>query len=270
MPLLSVPLLAGGDGLDNTSVRWLLQAALKKKKEEEERKVQERKERVMQDIHRRIHANEVTDAEWAAWKVWHGISSSSSGGQKRKRKKRRKRKLPRNSSCPRLAAMHLGRYGPEGHLRRDTVSAFVARAVRTWKPGLSTCHWFLAPCSVPVTPEEHRKMWSFLGVHYAVFFYGPLYLAVTCAVYSMTRQSFFPSSPLECKSMDFSGRRLLVCFPYSVHLGSTVDTCLASVYQTFFSSTLQILRILRSCSSSKVVDILFVPQIQVPWSKLFV
>ena len=76
VPLLSVPLLAGGDGLDNTSVRWLLKAALKKKEkeeeEEEERKVQERKERVMQEIHRRIHANEdVTDAEWAAWKAWH-------------------------------------------------------------------------------------------------------------------------------------------------------------------------------------------------------
>ena len=31
--------------------------------------------------------------------------------------------------------------------------------------------------------------------------------------------------------MDFSGRRLLVCFPYSVLLGSTVDTRLASVYE---------------------------------------
>ena len=100
-PLLSVPLLAGGDGLGNTSVRWLLKVALKKKKEEEEeRKVQERKERVMRDIHRKIHANEeVSEAEWAAWRAWHGIGSSSSGGQKRKRKKRRKRrkrKLPRS------------------------------------------------------------------------------------------------------------------------------------------------------------------------------
>ena len=33
--------------------------------------------------------------------------------------------------------------------------------------------------------------------------------------------------------MDFSGRRLLVCFPYSVLLGSTVDTRLASVYEVF-------------------------------------
>ena len=153
VPLLSVPLLAGGDGLD-TSVRWLLKAALKKKKkeEEEERKVQERKERVMQEIHRKVCADEaVTDLEWVAWKAWRGIGSSSSSGQKRKRKKRRKRKLPRNSSYPRLAARHLGRYGPEGRLCRVSVTASVARAVRIWKSGLSTCHWYLAAtCSVLV------------------------------------------------------------------------------------------------------------------------
>ena len=40
--------------------------------------------------------------------------------------------------------------------------------------------------------------------------------------------------------MDFSGRRLLVCLPYSVLLGSTVDTRLASVYEAFG-------RISRSC-----------------------
>ena len=56
--------------------------------------------------------------------------------------------------------LHLGRYGPEGHLCHDTETAFV----RTWKPGLSICHWYLAPtCSVPVTLEEHKKIWSFLG-----------------------------------------------------------------------------------------------------------
>ena len=66
-----MPGLAGGDGLDNTSVRWLLKAVLKKKEEEEEeRKVHERKERVMQEIHRKVRADEaVTDAEWAAWKA---------------------------------------------------------------------------------------------------------------------------------------------------------------------------------------------------------
>ena len=167
-PLLVVASLAGGDEVDATTVSYLLKAALVKKKKEEERKVQERKEQVMQDIHRKIHANEVvSEAEWAAWRAWHGIGSFSSGGQKRKRKKRRKRKLPRNSSCPRLAARHLGRFGPEGHLCRDTVTALVARAVRTWKPG---------------TPEEHRKIWSFLGDHHAEF-YDPSYMAVTCSAF---------------------------------------------------------------------------------------
>ena len=98
-PLLVVASLAGGDEVDATTVSYLLKAALVKKKEEEERKVQERKERLMQEIHRKVRADEaVTDAEWAAWKAWRGIGSSSSGGQKRKRKKRRKRKTPKTSS----------------------------------------------------------------------------------------------------------------------------------------------------------------------------
>ena len=56
-PLLVVASLAGIDEVDATTVSYLLKVALVKKKEEE-RKVQERKERVMRDIHRKIHANE--------------------------------------------------------------------------------------------------------------------------------------------------------------------------------------------------------------------
>ena len=53
--------------------------------------------------------------------------------------------------------------GPEGYLCRGTETASVARAVRTWKPGHSTSHWYLTPsCLVPVTPEVHKKLWSFL------------------------------------------------------------------------------------------------------------
>ena len=70
-------------------------------------------------------------------------------------------------------------------------------------------------------------------------------------------------SPLQYKSMDFSGRRILVWFPYSVLLGSTVDTCLRQFIEAQ-SSYCRKLRILRSCSSSSVVDILFVPQRQIP------
>ena len=39
-----------------------------------------------------------------------------------------------------------------------------ARAVRTWKPGLSSSHWYLAPtCSVPFTPEGARENLEFSG-----------------------------------------------------------------------------------------------------------
>ena len=99
---------------------------------------------------------------------------------KRKRKKNRKRKLPRVSSCGykflprsrRLLGMNstlsLRDGGPwllrsilaascphgEGLLCFDTVTKSVARAVRTWIPGLSTSHWYLAAtCSVLVLPD---------------------------------------------------------------------------------------------------------------------
>ena len=132
---------------------------------------------------------------------------------KRKRKKKRKKKLPRSgykflprsrrlfgtnstlslreggpwflrsilaASCPHGSlqaqdARHLGRYGSEGHLCRGTEFASVARAVRTWKPGLCTSHWYLAvTCLVLVLSEEHRKLWSFLGDAYAELFLRPL------------------------------------------------------------------------------------------------
>ena len=48
----------------------------------------------------------------------------------------------------------------KGHSCRDTQIALL----RTWKPGPSMSHWYLAPtCSVRVTLEEHREIWSFLG-----------------------------------------------------------------------------------------------------------
>ena len=70
--------LKGDDGIDGTAVRFLV------------RKVLEEKER-----------RQVEEKEKAA--------HTSASAPKRTRKKRRKRKLPRNSSCPRLAARHLGR-----------------------------------------------------------------------------------------------------------------------------------------------------------------
>ena len=191
-PLLVVPSLAAAesDGVDGTTLKYLLKLALKEQEKEHEKHMLALNRRVRDDL-------PLTPAEHAALKEW-ACRPLSSAGKRRKRKERRKRKLPRKSSRPRLVVRHLGRYGPEGHLCFDTETTSVARAVRTWKLGLSTSHWYLAPsCSVSVTPEEHRKFWSFLGDAYAELFlrplvsgshlcgvlYDPLYLTVTCSVF---------------------------------------------------------------------------------------
>ena len=176
VPLVSSPMLAGGDATDDVTVAFLVGAVFEEKRlEEEMARVRRQREAAehearMRELDRRVQDDvPLSSTESRAWMRWAGHLPP-----KRKRKKKRKRKPPRNSSHPRLAARHLGRYGPERHLCRDTETASVARAVRTWKSGLSSIHWYLAPCSVPVTPEEHRTIWSFLGVHYAELFLWPL------------------------------------------------------------------------------------------------
>ena len=42
--------------------------------------------------------------------------------------------------------------------------------------------------------------------------------------------------------MEFSGRLLQDCFPYAALLGSTVDTCLASVFEAFRMNFTRFLR----------------------------
>ena len=226
VPLLGVPSLADApaEAIDGRTLRYLLKANLARKKYEEEEEEEKKKQEKAAESRRTAQA----------------LMDHAASLPKRKRKKKRKKKLPRSgykflpwsrrlfgtnstlflreggpwflrsilaASCPHGSlqaqdARHLGRYGSEGHLCRGTEFASVARTVRTWKPGLSTSHW---------------------------------YLAVTCAVYSTTRQSRVWSSPLEYKSTDFSGRRILVWFPYSLLLGSTVDTCLASVHNNWWT-----------------------------------
>ena len=180
-PLLGVPSLADAppEAIDGRTLRYLLKANLARKKYEEEEEEEEEKKYQERAAETRRRAQALLD---------HAVSLP-----KRKRKKKRKKKLPRSgykflprfrrlfgtnstlflreggpwllrsilaASCPYgslLAqdARHLGRYGPEGHLCRDTEFASVARAVRTWKPGLSTSHWYLAvTCSVLVLPAE--------------------------------------------------------------------------------------------------------------------
>ena len=99
-------------GVNGSTVRFLLQLSLALKMKEEERR------RMVQESVEQVRAR--VDAEFAAR---HGSSSSTV------KRTKRKMKLPRNFSRLRLAAQHLGRYGPEGHLCRDTVTTSVARAV---------------------------------------------------------------------------------------------------------------------------------------------
>ena len=117
------------------------------------------------------------------------------GRGRKKKKKRKKRRLAR-SRLLRIAWVYRGyKLLPRSPRLLGTNSTHFlrdggARAVRTWKPGLSTGHWYLAvTCSVPVTPEEHKKFWSFLGDDYAVF-HDPLYLTVTCSEFACGVQGY--------------------------------------------------------------------------------
>ena len=83
VPLLSVPLLAGRDGIDNTTVRWLLKLELRTRQREEEKEEKKKQEKAAES---RRRAQALLD---------HAASLP-----KRKRKKRRKRRTPRTSSLP--------------------------------------------------------------------------------------------------------------------------------------------------------------------------
>ena len=100
-PLLAVPVLAGGDGVDGTALSLLVRRAVEDRKREEEKK------------ERKKEAQEKADLELAKRDPWwaqyladmkamemrrSGNPSSASFSSKRKRKKRSKRKLTNSSS----------------------------------------------------------------------------------------------------------------------------------------------------------------------------
>ena len=97
-PLLVVPSLRGADGVDGTTVSFLLAENLKLKKKEEEEKERRRKrkeaehEARMRELDRRVWADEqLNPAESYAWRKWAGHLP----GESRRKKKRKKKKLPR-------------------------------------------------------------------------------------------------------------------------------------------------------------------------------
>ena len=94
-PLLVVPSLRGADGVDGTTVSFLLAENLKLQKKEEEEKERRRKrkeaehEARMQELHRRVMADEqLNPAESYAWRKWAGHLPS----EPRRKKKRKKKK----------------------------------------------------------------------------------------------------------------------------------------------------------------------------------
>ena len=93
-PLLVVPSLRGADGVDGTTVSFLLAENLKlqKKKEEEKERRRERKEAEhearMRELDRRVMADEqLNPAESYAWRKWRGFLPSEPRRKKRGRRK---------------------------------------------------------------------------------------------------------------------------------------------------------------------------------------
>ena len=96
-PLLVVPSLRGADGVDGTTVSYLLAENLKLQKEEEEKKRRRKREEAeyeahMQELDRQVQANvPLTPAEPRAWRKWAGHVTMPV----RRRKKSKKKKLAR-------------------------------------------------------------------------------------------------------------------------------------------------------------------------------
>ena len=198
---LATPSLANAasDAVDAVTVEFLVEWALLEPESQERIRMDERERRKKQEEKQNLEAEETKEAMPRS--LFPSLDSSSSVG-----KRKGKRKLPRNSSRPRLVSgccprstrarssphclvlqwIQVPASVPEAFW--DEFHTFLcdvgARAVRTWKPGLSTGHWYLAPtCSLPVTLEEHKKIWSFLGDDYAVL-YDLSYMAVTCSAFA--------------------------------------------------------------------------------------
>ena len=210
-PLLEVSSMAGGDSVDDTALRFLVKKALERQKEEEEqakvkRLKEENEERRMKRINAKVCDDiPLTHEEHEAWKRWivACASSSSSSG-----KKRRKRKLPKSSSSRSALVVDIG----SGMLQADFPGFDAAVACAR----LVSLVLFLALCS-------RRRYWQW-------------YVLAGFAGYD-TPRAVFPSTvlvlPEVYRIMDCSGRSLQEWFPYATLLGSTADTCTASVYGAF-------------------------------------
>ena len=135
VPLLAVPVLAGGDGVDGTALSFLVRRAVEDRKREEEEKARKKKE-----------AQEKADLELAKRDPWwaqhladmkameqrRSGNPSSASSSKRKRKKRSKRKLPKSSSGVRI------RRCGQGFCSRSSFSGAQCSRLLTTGPRCST------------------------------------------------------------------------------------------------------------------------------------
>ena len=100
VPLLAVPVLAGGDGVDGTALSFLVRRAVEDRKREKEEKEKE-KARKMKEAQDKLDLELAKRDPWLAdKKAMEERRSTASSSSKRKRKKRRKRRTPRTSSLP--------------------------------------------------------------------------------------------------------------------------------------------------------------------------
>ena len=104
VPLLAVPVLAGGDGVDGTALSFLVRRAVEDRKREKEEKEKE-EARKMKEAQDKLDLELAKRDPWWAQhladkKAREERRSMASSSSKRKRKKRRKRRTPRTSSLP--------------------------------------------------------------------------------------------------------------------------------------------------------------------------
>ena len=103
VPLLAVPVLAGGDGVDGTALSFLVRRAVEDRKREKEEKARKKEAQEKADLELAKRdpwwAQHLADTQAMEQRYGNPSSASSS---KRKRKKRRKRKLPKSSSGVRI------------------------------------------------------------------------------------------------------------------------------------------------------------------------
>ena len=218
-----------------------------------ERKVQERKERVMQEIHRKARADEaVTDVEWAAWQAWQEEEAVAEV-------------LRSTSSSFRNSHSEIWTLFYEPFVLAVSCSVSWCCLVQQWiqslcqfsealvfflifyvldsdpevvpESGHSSTHpWYLAATgSVFALPGIYRKIGFSARRLQSLFPTSPLYLAVTllCLVWIFREMTPGMVSVLNTPRFDsghigVSLRCLLEEFPsyFYAMLGSTVDTSL--------------------------------------------